>query len=399
MKLIKKNLVIKSNKLIWMQSDLNLTQLKLFAKVIIETVKNPNSEFYRFNIRELMQEFHITDTNHTALKNATAKMIKAVILKGDNENSEIQLALFTEVLYSGGLVNMYLHPKLKPYILDIEKKYTKYYFENISWLNSIYSIRIYELLKEFEFRKNRVFELDKFRFLLNISKDKYKNFPDFKKRILLSSQKELVEKTDIKFEFQEIRESRKVKKINFTIISNQKENIEVSNSSKNSLKALLKTKLFLNDTQIKTVLKQFEDDYIKRNIEYTLNQKNIKNIAWYFMKALEQDYWQTLFIQNQQKEINKNILNTNLQEEQKQIQIKKEFEKDKKAKIEEFINNREDEVIKLIPSFIKANKFLLQNYKIDLDNQNEILQIIKGKNKELNKIKILFMWFISKTVI
>jgi plasmid replication initiation protein len=132
MKLIKKHLVIKSNKLIGMQSDLNLTQLKVFAKVIIETVKNPKNDFYRFSIRELMKEFYITDTNYTALKNATSKMIKVVIFKGDNENDEVQLALFTKVFYSSGWVDMYLHPDLKPYILDIERKYTKYYFENIA---------------------------------------------------------------------------------------------------------------------------------------------------------------------------------------------------------------------------------------------------------------------------
>ena len=97
MKLIKQNLVIKSNKLIGMQADLNLTQLKLFAMVIVETVKNPNNEFYRFNIKDLMNKFNITDTNYTALKNATKNMIKAVVLKTSNE--EHQLALFTDVIY------------------------------------------------------------------------------------------------------------------------------------------------------------------------------------------------------------------------------------------------------------------------------------------------------------
>jgi plasmid replication initiation protein len=159
-------LVIKSNSLIDMQTDLKLTQLKIFTKVIIQIVKEPNSEFCRFSIQELMQEFNMTDSNYTALKSATAGMIKAVILK--TQNGEVQLPLFTQVSYEKGIVDMYLHPKLKPYILDIKQRYTKYFFKSITGLNSMYSMRLYELLKQYEFRKSRTFTMDELRFLLNI---------------------------------------------------------------------------------------------------------------------------------------------------------------------------------------------------------------------------------------
>lgn len=397
MKVTKQNLVIKSNKLIGMQSDLNLTQLKLFAMVIIATVKNPQNDFYRFSIKELMDEFNITDTNYTALKRATGDMIKLIVLK--TKDREHQLTLFTDIIYESGVVDMYLHKSIKPYILDIEKKYTKYYFENISWLNSIYSIRIYELLKEYEFRKSRNFELWDLRFLLNISEDKYKNYPDFKKRVLLSSQRELQEKTDLAFTFEEIRERRRVVRLDFKIISQQKGTLEVSNTLENSLSTDLKSKLYLNDTQIKTVLKQFDEEYIKRNMTYTLHQKNIKNLAGYFMKALELDYGQAYVIQQDQKaKVEEKAKNHQIQL-QKEEQEKAQQEKVKKEKIQDFIDSREEEVKELIPKFIKANSFILQNTGIDLENTEEILTIIKGEKKELNHIKSLFMGFIAKVVL
>lgn len=92
-------LVIKSNSLIDLQTDLKLTQLKIFTKIIMQTVQEPQKEFCRFSIQELMQEFHMTDSNYTALKKATAEMIKAVILK--NKDGEVQLPLFTKVSYKG----------------------------------------------------------------------------------------------------------------------------------------------------------------------------------------------------------------------------------------------------------------------------------------------------------
>ena len=179
----KSGLVIKSNNLINMQTDLNLIQLKIFTKIILETVKNPNKEFYRFSIAQLMKDLNITDSNYSTLKRATKNMFKVVVLK--TKDRETQLVLFTKVDYQDWMVDMYLHPDLKPYILDIKQRYTKYFFKNITWLNSIYSMRIYELLKEYEFRHKRSFEINEFRFLLNIDEWKYLRFTDFKKRILL----------------------------------------------------------------------------------------------------------------------------------------------------------------------------------------------------------------------
>jgi len=176
---------------------------------------------------------------------------------------------------------MYLHPDLKPYILDIKERYTKYFYQSMTGLNSMYSMRLYELLKQYEFRKNKNFQIEELKFLLGIGEEKYTKYTDFRKRVILSSQKELKEKTDISFEFEEIRERRRVVRLDFKIISQKEKILKSSNSSEqpNSLEEQLQTKLFLSTPQIKTVLQQFSKEQIKRNIDYVLNQKNIKNIA------------------------------------------------------------------------------------------------------------------------
>ncbi len=95
------------------------------------------------------------------------------------------------------------------------------------------------------------------------------------------------------------------------------------------------------------------------------------------MKSLELDYGQTLFIQQEQKAKEKSLATQKLQEEQNQEQLKAKAQKIQKEKIEDFIQNREEEVLELIPSFIKANQFLLQQSKIDLEDTEELLKIIK----------------------
>ena len=95
------------------------------------------------------------------------------------------------------------------------------------------------------------------------------------------------------------------------------------------------------------------------------------------MQSLKLDYGQTLFMQQEQKAKELKIATQKLKEQHKQKKLHDQMGKVKKEKIEEFIRDREEEVLDLIPSFIKANRFLLQQSKIDLEDREELLKIIK----------------------
>ena len=388
-----KTLVIKSNKLIGMQTQLSLVQMKIFALLVSKALDNPEVLNYKFSAKELMNSCNITDSNYTALQQTTASMIKPVIFKGKNEKNQEQYPLLDGVIYNNWMVDITIHRKVKPFILDIATKYTKYYFENISFLNSTYSIRLYELLKEFEFRWWRDFEIEEFRFLLNIKEGTYSRPYDLKTKIIQKAQRELKEKTDISFSYIERKEWRKLVWLSFSINSN---NQTVLIDNKNSLFTILKTKILLNDNQIKTVLKQFDEEYIKRNIEYTLSQKNIKNIPWYFQKALKDDYGQSLFLhqENIQKE-NLEKQKSNTIEEQKIKKIHKE-ESELKEKVKNLIIDREDEIIKILPDFIEINQFILTRLWIDTDDTQRLIDFIKWDDTSVKWVQSMFIWFAGK---
>ncbi len=217
-----RELVIKSNELIEMPVDFNLMQLKLFAKIVVSIRDNPNEEYYSFSVKKLLNDFELSDTNYTHLKNATKGLIRPVVIKGEGD-SEKQKAFFTDVDYdSKGTVHFKIHQDLKPLVIGLERNYTKYYFSNIARLKSAYAIRIYELLKQYEFRGERLLTVDEIRAFLKIDDNKYTFYSDFKKKVILVAQKELNEKTDIYFQFDEIKEWKKVISIKFVIISNKK---------------------------------------------------------------------------------------------------------------------------------------------------------------------------------
>ncbi|MGR5996212.1 replication initiation protein [Bacillus cereus] len=85
-------------------------------------------------------------------------------------------------------------------------------------LKSTYSIRIYELLKQYERVKKRTITLQTLRYYVDAIHI-YPNYANFKQRILTPVQIELNKNTDISFEFKEIKKGRKVDKIKFYIHS------------------------------------------------------------------------------------------------------------------------------------------------------------------------------------
>lgn len=118
---------------------------------------------------------------------------------------------------------MRFDPLLKPFLLELSNKFTSYRLANVVKLKSTYAIRIYELLKQYEDLKERTISLENLRYYLD-AMDVYPNYANFKQRVLKPSQKELNQKTDISFEFEEIKLGRKVQKIRFIIGSQKRKN-------------------------------------------------------------------------------------------------------------------------------------------------------------------------------
>jgi plasmid replication initiation protein len=119
-----------------------------------------------------------------------------------------------------GYITLCFAPKLKPYLLELKKNFTSYAIENVLRLKSIYSIRFYELLKQYEKIGKRKFEVSELKSTLNVS-EFYTRYYDLKKYTILVAQKELKEKCDICFEFEEIKTGRRVTEIVFFIHKNQ----------------------------------------------------------------------------------------------------------------------------------------------------------------------------------
>ena len=129
-----------------------------------------------------------------------------------------QLGLLWLDYHNGvGFVNLQFAPILKPFLLQLKREFVKYELGNVIHLKHTYSIRIYELLKQHQKFVKRKFDIQTLRKMLGISENEYRQFSDFRKRILKAAQQELAGRTDISFVWEEEKKNQKCVAITFDL--------------------------------------------------------------------------------------------------------------------------------------------------------------------------------------
>ena len=155
----------------------------------------------------------------------------------------------SSAVYDAGQVSFMIDRRLRPFLFEVKEKYLRYNLENILSLRSNYSIRMYEILKDWFELNNRygtkaekIVSLKELREILEIpSSYKYGNSSGIKKRILEKAKTELEKHTDIIFDYEEIKTGRRVTHLKFIIRPNpQKSNTTlVKNNNFSSSKAFV----------------------------------------------------------------------------------------------------------------------------------------------------------------
>ncbi|WP_416516421.1 replication initiation protein [Bacillus cereus] len=228
------NIVSKSNTLIEANSRLNLVEQKIIL-CLASNIEPNDKDFktYRFPIRKFHHLLGLKgSTKYTELSKITKELLSKVIEIRVGEEV-IQVSWLSSAIYNKnkGIIDMRFDPLLKPFLLELSSKFTSYKLTNIVKLKSTYAIRLYELLKQYEDIKERTISLENLRYYLDAI-DLYTKYGNFKQRVLIPSQVELMKKTDISFEFEEIKFGRKVQKIKFTIRSRKEKRQNIINVSR-----------------------------------------------------------------------------------------------------------------------------------------------------------------------
>lgn len=208
--------------------------------------------------------------------------------------------------------------KLRPYLLQLKSNFTKLQLNIALSLSSIYAIRIYELVKQYEKIQTRRISLTELRHYLSIPDDEYAKYNHFKDKVLHIAQREINTKTDLHIEIEEIKTSRKVTDLCFHITPNPEFKHEKTETLSASVPVepvhvapeLLKRLRYLGISQQKVL--ELAGTYGEQTIQVKLQDfeaavdagKEIANPAGWLLSAIEKDwnYKSPFQLEQEQKE-------------------------------------------------------------------------------------------------
>jgi len=301
-------LIVKSNTLVEASYRLTAVEQKIIL-TLVSKIKKDDIEFQRYNfkISEFLELMDIKDQSkykHIPVI-AEGLMKKVITIQEGNNILKVAWLSGVRVLRGEGIVEMEFSPYLKPYLLQLKKRFTSYKLQDVIQLKSAYSVRIYELLKQYETLGQRIFTIDELRYILAIQENEYKLYHQFKQRILLHSQNEIKKKTDIAFDFEEIKKKRKVVGIKFIVKSNTKATYEAcftlegkstnkeeksSTESINAVKSMFKENITGKEAEFILNTAKSDINIIKEKYALSQNVSKIDNIVGWMIKAIKENY-------------------------------------------------------------------------------------------------------------
>lgn len=430
-------LVRKANELVEAKYKFDIWETRVFAKMLT-MVKPDDKEFqmYHIHVGELLKDFNLPDAgeNYIAVKQATKKLLSRVIeIKKDTPEGLMWYAMPMLIGAKGfiepkgeNIISVQFHEELRPYLLELKERYLQYDIKNLWGLSSVYSVRIYELLKQYQKIGKRFFDLEDLKLRLAIEPTEYEKYNHFKERVILKAQSDLSDCTDISFSIEEQKEGRKVSGIMFFIYSNpNRQNkkelpIGIAMSENSSGKEVIDNAVFLElygqvhfwgvtENTLKNLITQNGLDKVKNGISCTtesLKEGKVKtNTGGFFVKAVEEGWKSSNQIKQGQKE---------LIQKQKAEQKAKNIEE--LAEVEKILLNiqeeRQIEANKIISGLTQADAFLAaeavnkiitsKSVKNALENQiglslNNLSMNDWRKNKSLRDAVIMQIELMHKT--
>jgi plasmid replication initiation protein len=298
------DLVIKSNSLI--EGFMNMTQNEYkFILYLISKIKKEDKEFRKqsISVKEFAEILNVkSEWLYTYLKSFEESLVSRKIKILHKNGDRLYIPWFGYIRYKEfeGIIEVAFNYDLSPFLINIDIPYTKYFLANVKCLDSIYAIRIYELLKQYESLNSRTVEINLLKQMLGIKDDEYKLYGDFKRRVILKAQEEINLKTDIYFEFQEIKQHRKkVTALQFIISSKSKEEHrkEIAVPSEHLKEIIEEFKRLYNGVLIDTFVQKMLD---KKGIEHIreclktyqdhIQHRTISNIAGDFFTYVMKGY-------------------------------------------------------------------------------------------------------------
>ncbi len=288
----------KSNSLINSKYNISLIQARFIA-FMSSLINAYDDDFFTYSIRvpTILNFLEIDRKNLNWLSESLKQLLTTMICLQNSEKVEEYTTFLSHFRLdkANDILEFSFHSSLKPHYLKLKNNFTKLKLEQYNRFESVYTLRFYEWLEYnislYDTYKNPKYSnieisvdelLEKFTSSYNHKKKKfeipgsYKQYKNFKGKVLEVAKNELKSKSDIYFEYKEIKVNRAVKSLVITIFKNEERILnDFKEKKKKNLQSSTKHKQIAQE-QIKRIFARAKEINDPLKYEQSLYQKFLK---------------------------------------------------------------------------------------------------------------------------
>lgn len=177
-------------------------------------------EAYAVSAKDILP--HVGGENYKRIK-ATCRELTAAFAETEEPDPDgphlifTAQPFFTKVQYRKGVITATFNPSMRQYLLELKGCFTAFNLEEYLSLPSLYSQRIFEIVKSLEKSKGgeAVISMSDLHKFLDSPKSFQNNFKDFRRWVLEKAYRDIHELTKLRFEWEPVKVGRSVEKIRF----------------------------------------------------------------------------------------------------------------------------------------------------------------------------------------
>ncbi len=198
--------VMANNMILHSASNLTLNEVKLLRFFIMQTEKG-DKELFQFtvDVPKLAESLEISPkVLYRQLDGMTEHLMKEVITIGSKKDDHWIKFHWVDICeYDKGKLTVKLSDELKPFLIGLRGSFTRYRLSEIVGLNSMYAIRIYEVLNGYMNENNRPhadvsievsISIEELRRITDTT-DKFERYSSFKTKVIDTALKEINQKS------------------------------------------------------------------------------------------------------------------------------------------------------------------------------------------------------------
>jgi plasmid replication initiation protein len=115
-----------------------------------------------------------------------------------------------------GILELGFHPDLRPHYLNLQKHFAQYNLLEYLMLPSIYSQRVFEILKSWSNQPEVNLVIDELHGMLDTPNSLRQDFAQFRRRVLEKAHKDITKKTNFRYEWEPVKKGRSYISVRFT---------------------------------------------------------------------------------------------------------------------------------------------------------------------------------------